>query len=287
MSGPLFGPSGNSDSFYEQGYKSSFQMPAWLRDMGLTAYEYAAGKGLHLSDETAVLIGEKAREAGIAMSLHAPYSISLTVEEPERRDGAVEHILKAVRKASLMGATRVVVHSGSASRRPREEALALAGDMLRRALSEMDAAGLSHIHLCPETMGKVNQLGTLDEVISLCRLDDRLLPTVDFGHLNARTQGGLSTREAVAEVFDTVERGLGADRMRHMHVHFSKIEYSEGGEKRHLTFADTLYGPDFEPVAELCHEKDCRAVFICESRGTMAEDALTMKRLFEAASGRT
>lgn len=178
----------------------------------------------------------------------------------------------------------MVVHSGAAAKRPREEALVLASDLLKRALTEMDAAGLSHIHLCPETMGKVNQLGTLDEVIALCRLDDRLLPTVDFGHLNARSRGGLTSRDAMAEVFEAVERGLGVDRMRRMHVHFSKIEYSEGGEKRHLTFADTLYGPEFEPVAELCYKKDCRAVFICESKGTMAEDALTMKRLFETVS---
>lgn len=145
----------------------------------------------------------------------------------------------------------------------------------------MDEQNLGHIHLCPETMGKVNQLGTLEEVLELCLIDERLIPCIDFGHLNARTFGKLNSFEAVKEVFDKMEDKLGTSRMSQFHSHFSKIEYTlKGGEKCHLTFADTVYGPQFEPVAEMIVRKNASPTIICESAGTQAEDALTMKQIY-------
>ena len=163
----------------------------------------------------------------------------------------------------------------------REEALELAKDTLKRAYQALDEQNLGHIHLCPETMGKVNQLGTLEEVLELCLIDERLIPCIDFGHLNARTFGKLNSFEAVKEVFDKMEDKLGTSRMRQFHSHFSKIEYTlKGGEKCHLTFADTIYGPQFEPVAEMIVRKNASPTIICESAGTQAEDALTMKQIY-------
>lgn len=130
-------------------------------------------------------------------------------------------------------------------------------------------------------MGKINQLGTLDEVLTLCALDERMIPCIDFGHLNARTFGGLKTFEDFKAVFDAIESRLGLSRLREYHAHFSKIQYTDkGGEKCHLTFADTVYGPDFEPLAELTVQKNCHPVIICESAGTQAEDAKTMKEIY-------
>ena len=89
--------------------------------------------------------------------------------------------------------------------------------------------------------------------------------------------GILKTKEDFEKIFIAIKNELGTDRLKSFHSHFSKIEYTTGGEKKHLTFEDTLYGPDFEPVMELTHKYDCSPVFICESAGTQAEDAKTMK----------
>ena len=125
---------------------------------------------------------------------------------------------------------------------------------------------------------------TLEEVLELCLLDERLIPCIDFGHLNARTFGALNSFEGIRQVFETMENVLGLDRMRQFHAHFSKIEYTEkGGEKCHLTFADTVYGPQFEPVAEMIVRKNASPTIICESAGTQAEDAATMKRMYAQA----
>ena len=168
----------------------------------------------------------------------------------------------------------------------REVAVALAISTFERALKAMDAEGLGHITLCPETMGKINQLGDLEEIMRFCAVDERVIPCIDFGHLNARTRGGLTTREDFEKVFDVLENSIGTDRMKRYHAHFSKIEYSDGGEVRHLTFDDTVYGPDFEPLAEAIVKEGVAPRIICESAGTMAEDALAMKRMWESAAGK-
>ena len=74
-----------------------------------------------------------------------------------------------------------------------------------------------------------------------------------------------------------IKNQLGEYRFKNFHSHFSKIEYTTGGEKRHLTFEDTVYGPDFEPLMELVYKYGLSPTFVCESAGTQAEDAKAMK----------
>ena len=174
------------------------------------------------------------------------------------------------------------MHTGSCSKISREAALELAIDTMKKAISALDNEGLGHVHICPETMGKVNQLGTLDEVLELCKIDERLIPCIDFGHLNARDLGYFKTKDDYKSVFDKIQNALGYERLKAFHSHFSKIEYTTGGEKKHLTFADTVYGPDFEPVIDLVVQKNCCPTFICESDGTQAEDVKKMKDYYNS-----
>lgn len=276
----LFGSAGIPDSFYENGYKNGLDMPAYLRDMGLTAYEYQCGHGVNIRDERAAALGEKAREAGIALSLHAPYYISLASPDPEKRQKSIDYILRSAQAAKMMGARRVVVHPGALNKQAPGVALQLAKETLRQTLRTLHAQQFHEIRLCLETMGRVSYLGTLDEILELCLLDESFLPCIDFGHLNARTQGGLRAFSDFAAVFDRMENVLGIARMREFHAHFSKIEYTAAGERRHLTFADQTYGPDYEPVIELTLQKQASPTIICESAGTQAEDASTMLQYY-------
>lgn len=279
----LFGPAGTPQGFFEKGYKKSVQLPDYLDEIGLELFEYQCGNGVTVGETTARALGEVFRKKGKILSVHAPYFISLSSVEAEKRDNSIGYILKTARAAHWMGAERIVVHSGSCAKISREEALSLAKETLTRAREALKQEGLEHIVVCPETMGKINQLGTLDEVLELCKVSDSFLPTVDFGHLNARTQGGIVTKEDYRQILDRIENVIGNDRMRRMHVHFSKIEYTTGGEKKHLTFEDTLFGPDFEPLAEVLVQKNSEAHIICESDGTMDFDALAMKNMYLAA----
>ena len=277
-----FGPAGNSESFFTQGFKGSLDVPEYVVRMGLDCFEYQCGRGVNIGEDKARKLGELAKEKGITLSLHAPYYISMSSVEEAKRLNSINYILASARAVDAMGGDRIIVHTGSCGKISRERALELALDTMKLSLDALDENGLGHIHICPETMGKVNQLGTLDEVLSLCELDERLIPCIDFGHLNARDQGYFKTLSDYNVVFESIENRLGSDRLKSFHSHFSKIEYTTGGEKRHLTFEDTVYGPDFEPVMELTFKKQCSPTFICESDGTQAEDAKAMKDYYNS-----
>ena len=277
MSFATFGPGGNSDSFYAEGHKSTVEAPAWVKSKGLDAYEYEAGNGLSAGEASLRKVGEEAKKHGILMSLHTPYFISLSGIDPEKRLKSVDYIKKSLWAAELLGADTIVIHSGSAAKISREEAMSLARDTLEKIIEDV---GDTPIHLGLETMGKINQLGTLEEVIELCKTDRHYYPVVDFGHLNARNIGGYYTdADSYRRTFDLVAEGLGDEIAKNMHCHFSKIMYTSAGEKKHLTFDDEEFGPAFEPLAEAIIKEGLTPRIICESDGTMAEDALFMKNL--------
>lgn len=276
-----FGPAGTSDNFKKMGYKSSLDVPEFIVKSGLDCFEYQCGRGVNIGTEKAALLGKKAKEKGITLSLHAPYYISMSSVEEEKRLNSINYILDSARAVNAMGGDRIVVHTGSCGKISREEALQLAIDTMKKAIAALDSEGLSNIHICPETMGKVNQLGTLYEVTELCKLDERLIPCIDFGHLNARDLGVIKTKEDYENILNTVKNELGSERFKNFHSHFSKIEYTTGGEKRHLTFEDTVYGPQFEPLMELIAKHGLSPVFICESAGTQDIDAKQMKDYYE------
>lgn len=274
----IFGPGGNSRSFYESGHKTTVEAPDFVRSLGLGAYEFEAGNGITAVETTLRKIGDAARAAGVELSLHAPYYISLSGTDPEKRLKSVEYIQKSLAAAELLGADLIVIHCGSAGKISREEAMRLSADTLQKTL---EAVGDTKIKLGIETMGKRNQLGTLEEVLTLCRMDPRFAPVVDFGHLNARECGGLfPDADAYRRVFDAVANALDENTAKYMHCHFSKIEFTSAGEKRHLTFADTAYGPEFEPLAEALAKDGLCPRIISESAGTQSEDALAMQNAY-------
>lgn len=275
----LFGPGGNSISFQKEGHKSTLDAPKWLYERGLDAYEYECGQGVRVSEETAKKFGEEAKKYGITISVHAPYFISLSSVEEEKRENSIKYILDTLKVAKLMGGKRIVVHPGSCSKRDRNEAFEMAKDTMRKAVLEAKNNGYGDMEICPETMGKINQLGTVLEIATMCKIDEMLVPTVDFGHINAREMGSLKTEEDFEKIVKCFIDELGEERGRRLHVHFSKIEYTTGGEKRHLTFEDNVYGPEFLPFAKIIKKYNLDLTVICESDGTMAEDALTMKKI--------
>ena len=282
---PTFGPGGNGDWFRRDGMKSVLQTPGWLRQIGLDAFEYEATRGVNAGEDTLRALEEKAREHGIRMSLHTPYFISLSGVDPEKRLKSLEYITRSLWAADLIGADTIVIHSGSAGKIGRREAMALSCDTLEKLIASLEGQ-YEHIRLGIETMGKRNQLGTLDEVLEQCAVHPRFVPVVDFGHLNCREGGGaFPDADSYRRIFERVAAARGEEAARTLHCHFSRIEYTEAGEKRHLTFADRTFGPDFEPLAEAIAREHLAPRIICESDGTQAEDALAMKQMTAACGG--
>lgn len=277
-----FGPAGNAQSFAEAGFKATVDAPRWLHEMGLNAYEYQCGRGVNIGEETARKIAAQAALHDIAMSLHAPYYINLSNRDEDRVQKNIGYVLASCQAATWLGADRIVVHTGGVGKQSRTKAFENTKENVRDILNAVEQAGYTTT-ICLETMGKQSVIGSAEEIFELVALDDRLLPCIDFGHLNARTCGKCSTEEEFAQVLDLMENTIGTERARVFHSHFSHIEYGPKGEVRHLTFADEQYGPDFSPLAKLIAQRGWTPRFICESAGTQAEDAKQMMEMYLAA----
>lgn len=279
-----FGLAGNSDSFYEQGLKHTWQAAAWLRKMGLNAFEYPFGRGVTLKEDAAQKIAGEMRGNGIAVSAHAPYFINLANPDPEKHEASINYILQSAHMLSLLGGEQLVVHVGARMKLEREEAVDRCIRGMKEACERLEDEGLGHIRLCPETMGRPAQIGDLDEICRICEENEKLIPCIDFAHLHALSGGSLREQKDFEKVLDTLESRLGTERARGIHVHFSAIEYTASGEKRHRTFAETEYGPHFDQLAPLLVQRRYEPFVICERHGTMAEDALEMKMTLEKQS---
>ncbi|MFA5450313.1 MAG: TIM barrel protein [Clostridia bacterium] len=277
-----FGVAGNSNSFYDEGFTSTVQAAKWCADRGIDAFEYSFGRGVRMTDATAIEIGNAFKAYNVELTVHAPYFINFSNADPDMILKSIGYVTSSIKKVKLMGGDRVVVHPASQGKLTREEAMRLALNnfgLLRDALIDLN---MQDAKVCIETMGKLGQMGTLDEVIEFVSLSDSFIPCVDFGHINAREQGILKNPLTYNTILQKLLDNLPRTKVENMHIHFSKIQYGAKGEIRHLTFADREYGPDFEPLAEALIRYSLNPYIICESDGTQAEDAIYMKSAYQA-----
>lgn len=271
------GPSGNSLGFYESGRKHTYEAAEWLHGLGLNAYEYSFGRGVRLSDEAAAHIGREMAKYDVQISVHAPYYTNFANPDPQMIENSASYIRQSLVALKALGGRRAVFHPASCGKLPRAEAVARAKDNIAAMMATLDPGTFGDFILCPETMGKINQIGTVEEVVDFCLADERLVPCFDFGHINSYTRGGIKGKDDYRRIIDYTFNVLGEARARIIHIHFSKIQYGPSGEIRHLTLADTEYGPDYAPLAEIIDEYRMEPVVICESKEIMAEDAVIMK----------
>lgn len=275
-----FGPSGNCERFYAEGNKHTEEAAKFCKDAGLDCYEYSFGRGILLSEGKAISIGEAFSEQGVEISVHAPYFINFANPDDEAAQKSYNYVLNSAKYLKLMGGKRVVFHPAAQGKATREEAVNLTADRLKVLRDYIYLNGYEDLYFCPETMGKLAQIGTLEEIINFCKIDKVFLPAIDFGHLNAREGGSLKTVEDYKSRLEYMISELGYERVKHFHVHFSKIMYGAKGEIKHLTFEDTVYGPEFGPLAVALKELKLEPYIVSESAGTQADDALEMKRLY-------
>ena len=275
-----FGPSGNSESFYAAGYSHTEEAAAFVKERGLDCFEYSFGRGVRMSEEKALSIGEAFREAGVEISVHAPYFVNFANPDDDMAAKSYGYVLDSGKMAKLMGGKRIVFHPAAQGKVSREEAVQKTEDRLKILRDYIYLNDLQDMMFCPETMGKIAQIGTVEEVTRFCRIDPVYTPCVDFGHINAREQGSLKTADDYLSRLSYMISELGYERMKHFHVHFSKIMYSSKGEVKHLTFEDTVYGPEFAPLALALKELKLEPYIVSESAGTQVEDAAAMKHIY-------
>lgn len=275
-----FGPSGNSESFFAEGFSTSVEAASWTKNRGLDCFEYSFGRGVNLKRPTAELIGKAFLDAGVEISVHAPYFINFANPDDEMAQKSYGYVLTSADACRAMGGKRIVFHPATQGKMAREDAVALTKKRLENLRDLIYEQGFDDLIFCPETMGKSAQIGTIEEIVEFCKIDKVFVPCVDFGHVNAREGGSLKTAQDYKDRLSYMIAELGIEKMQKLHIHFSKIEYGNKGEIRHLTFEDEVYGPDFEPLAIALKELGLNPYIVSESAGTQAEDALYMKQCY-------
>ena len=187
MAQALFGPSGNSESFYAEGHKSSMDTAKWVKDRGLELFEYSFGQGYRMSTETAENLGNEFKKQDIELSIHAPYFINFANPDPEMYQKSLGYVKTGIKFLNSLQANRFIFHAGSCGKETRENAYALMTERFKEFMPLFEQELAENQYLCPETMGKNMQIGTWKEIIDLCTISNKLLPTFDFGHINALT----------------------------------------------------------------------------------------------------
>jgi len=277
-----FGPSGSDIRFAAEGHKHTMEMPLWLKNQDMDLFEYSFGRGITIGADKAKEIGQEFKKYGVEISVHAPYFINFASQEPEKVVNSIGYLTNSLLMLQNFGGERCVFHPGAQGSMERSEAFAKTKEGFIKALEEIDNLGLNNFIVCPETMGKHGQIGTVDEIIELCKLADNVVPCVDFGHVNSFNQGSLKTEADFQEIIDKMFDEIGETKTKNMHVHFSKIQYGAKGEIKHLTFEDTIYGPEFEPFGEVIVKNGLTPHILCESAGTQCDDSIFMKKIYKS-----
>ncbi len=276
-----FGPAGKPVE-----YKGDMTgVPEFLRKLGLNALEYQAVRGVRIREEKARKLGEETKKYDVLLSIHAPYYINFGSPKPETVNASIRRLNDSIRAANWMEAYIVVFHPGYYKDTTPGEALKRAIEALKQVEEYRRSIGADKVWLGPETTGKVTQLGTLEENIALCREIDRCKPVVDWAHMYARSFGEyITTKDHVLEVVELIEKELGTQAVKPLHMHFSRIEFGKGGEKEHHTLAEKEYGPEFEVVCSGLTEAGVEGVFISESP-ILEKDALVMRGICSRLCG--
>lgn len=275
-----FGPAGVPPLFRAMG-ADLLAVPALLREEGLDAFEYEAvrwGKIPQIKQAEAEKLGLEAKRNDVLLSVHGSYYINLAGEK-DVLEASKQRLIACASAAEWMGAYVAVFHPGFYGKIGKSSAFKKCVESLKDVVKTMESLGIRNVKLGAETMGRHVQLGSLEEILNICAEVDRTQLVIDWSHLHARGMGRFRTRLDFRSVIEEVEKKLGIEAARNMHCHFTKIEFTEKGEKRHHVLDEKKYGPNFQLLAETISEFRLRPVVICETP-MLDIDAVKMKNIF-------
>ena len=277
---PRFGPAGVPPYFRLIGAELT-DVPKLLKEEGLDAFEYQAsrwGQKPQMQQEMAQKLGLEARKHDVLLSMHGSYFINLLGSE-EVVEASKRRLLACATAAQWMGAYAVVFHLGFYGQMLKSEAMKKAIPELKDVVARMNNLGIHDVKLGPETMGKHTQFGNLQEILRICHEVSQTQLVLDWSHIHAMGMGSLRKPDNFRTIFGEIEKQLGSEALKNMHCHFSKIEFTIKGERRHHSIDELGFGPEFRMLAQILAEFRLTPVIICETP-LLDIDAVKMKKMF-------
>ena len=242
-----------------------------LRERGYDACEIDFSDGFWMNREYASQLGSSARDAGIALSIHGPLAAFLGHADHggRKHQMAVGMLDHTAGLAVACGAAPIVIHPGFLLGRKREDAIASVIAQLGE-LRERLAKKERVVDFGLEVMGRVNELGSLDDIIAISRNFDWVRPVIDFAHMHATSDGAFTTADRFRDALGKADGVLAPDKP--FHIHFSDISYANRNEKAHLPYGQgTLRA---EPLAEALAGFDRPATVVSESPDEASNQAI-------------
>ncbi|RKY95046.1 MAG: hypothetical protein DRQ06_04340 [Candidatus Hydrothermota bacterium] len=248
-----------------------------LRELGLDHMEVEFVRGVKMKLDKAREIGNLAGELGITLTAHGPYYINLNSPDENKRKASVVRILDTARAGYAMGARSITFHAAYYGDGDPEDVYVRVRDYLYEVLKVMKKEGIE-IDVRPETTGKPNQFGTLDEIIRLSSELPGILPCVDFAHIHARYGGKFNSYDEFIWILRKIERALGRSALENLHMHMSGIEYGDNGEINHLNLEESDFR--YRELLKALRDKEVSGYAVCESPN-LEEDAQLLKRTYD------
>jgi len=278
---PRFGPAGVPPTFRMMKAALS-DVPRLLREEGLDAFEYQAvrwGAKPQIKREEAEKLGLEAKEKDVWLSLHGSYFINFCGGK-DVIEASRQRLIACATAAEWVNAHIVVFHPGFYGKKPQKEVFRTCLEAVKETVESLKNLGIKNVKIGPETMGKPSQFGSLDEVLSLCEEVEQAQPVIDWAHLHARDKGRFKTIDDFRKVIEEIEKRLGTEAVRNMHCHFTKVEFTDKGEKCHHIMDEADYGPDFTMLAKVIAEYKLNPVIISESP-ILDLDAVKMRDILQ------
>lgn len=274
-----FGPAGTPPAFREL-KKPVSSVPQFLHEEGLDAFEYQAtrwGGKPQMRRESAGKLGENAKRYDTWLTVHGSYFINFCGDE-KTVERSKARLIACATAAEWMGAHVVVFHPGFYKKLSSKEAVESCKKAMSEVVNSLRSLRITSVHLGPETMGKLSQFGSLDEILTLCEQVEQTEPVIDWAHIHARERGRFKTVDDFRTALDEIENRLGTKAVENLHCHYTPVEFTEKGEKRHHTMNETEYGPDFRLLAKVIVERGLKPVIISESP-VLDVDSLKMRAI--------
>jgi deoxyribonuclease-4 len=208
-----------------------------VKELGLSAMELEFVRNVYIkNEEEGNLIKEAAKKYNVRLSVHAPYFINLNAQEKSKLEASKKRVIESAKAAYFSGANDIAIHSGFYLNMEKESVYQKVKEAYKDIVKRIYDLGLTNIRLRPEMMGKPTQFADIDTILRLCKEVDNLYPCVDYAHYQALYGEKVNNYEGFCNLLDKISDELGKEALKNMHIQFSAVEYSEKGEKRHLTF---------------------------------------------------
>ncbi|GIM29752.1 AP endonuclease [Clostridium polyendosporum] len=265
----LFGISGLplGDGEKKFNYTSGIE---YLHSLGLDAMELPFVRSVNITTKNMDSINEVKKKYNFYLSAHGSYYINLNAEEEEKIEKSIERIIKGADALGLVGGRSLVFHPGFYLKNTKDETF-------EKIITNLKKLPAGDINYRLETTGKATQFGNVEELVKICKQIPTCKICIDFSHIHARGAGALKEYKDFANILYYIGEELGKEALEDMHIHLSGINYSNKGERNHLSFLESDF--NFKACLKAFIDFNVKGCIICESP-ILEKDALLLKETY-------